>query len=91
MISSINTPPVPNGIVGYCLGSFHCGFVHAIAVVGVAQGQDHSSESCGKGHAVVQQRLRKAILPCQKLRARQRQIEADLVQEPSFQQAQQQM
>ena len=74
-------PRMPIGIRGaYCLGSFHCGFVHAVAVMGVAQGQDCGSESCGKGHAVVQQ-----------LRARQRQIEADLVQEPSFQQAQQQM
>lgn len=55
-------------------------YIHAVAVMGVAQGQDCGSESCSKGHAVVQQ-----------LRARQRQIEADLVQEPSFQQAQQQM
>ena len=54
--------------------------IHAVAVAGVAQSQDCGSKSCGKGHAVVQQ-----------LRARQRQIEADLVQEPSFQQAQQQM
>ena len=45
--------------------------IHAVAVAGVAQSQDCGSKSCGEGHAVVQQRLRKAILPCQQLRTRQ--------------------
>ena len=45
--------------------------IHAVAVAGVAQSQDCGSKACGKGDAVVQQ-----------LRARQRQIEADLVHEP---------
>ena len=41
--------PRCESIGGCCLGgSFHCGFVHAVAVVGVAQGQDHKGGTQGQ-------------------------------------------
>ena len=69
------------------MDSFHCGFVHAVAEISVAQGQDHGGSAQNKDDSVVNERLCEGILPAQKIRARQRQVEADLIQEPNSQQA----